>query len=518
MRNFLSHELFGKSTLRGATGILIITLFLSNVLGIIRDHYLAQKIPTDALDTYYAAFRIPDFIFNVLILGAISSAFIPIFTSYISKKKEKEGLYISSSFLNIIVLTVCFSVLILFFLMPKLVPYLVPQFNPEKQKMTLSLARFFLLSPIFFGISYILGGILNSFKRFLVYSTAPLIYNLSIISGTLFLADRFSVWGPAFGVILGAFLHMACQYPFAYHLGFRLKAAFDFLHPAILKIGKLMIPRAIGLGAAQVLLLVYTAIASKWTNAVAVFNLADNIRTMPTVVFGTSFATALFPTLAETFSLKRTLDFSSYLQKAITLILYILIPASFGMILLRTQIVRLILGSGFFKWSQTIQTADTLGYFAIALAASGLIPLLAKAFYALHNTKTPTLFAIYSVILSIILAFLLGPKMQILGLALAFSIGSFLNAFLLYFGLLKRISLDHKKIIFSLLKILFCSFLMAIFVQLSKHFIGNLVDMQRFWGVLSQTAGAVLVGLLSYTLFSFLFKLEEIKIILRFKE
>ncbi len=186
--------LSGKNTISGASWILVITLLLSNLLGLVRDHYLTQKIPTEILSSYYAAFRIPDLLFNVIILGAIASAFIPVFTSYITSKKEKEAWYIANSVINIAVIFLVGLAGILLVFMPQLISLLVPGFEEARRDLTISLARIMLLSPIFFGLSYIFGGILNSYKRFFVYSLAPLAYNISIILGTILFADAFGIY------------------------------------------------------------------------------------------------------------------------------------------------------------------------------------------------------------------------------------------------------------------------------------------------------------------------------------
>lgn len=504
----------GENSFKGASVILIITLFLSNLLGVFRDHFLAQKIPTSLLDTYYAAFRLPDLIFNLLILGAISSAFIPVFTSYISQKKDKEAWQIVNAFLNLAIVGLIITSLVLLFLLPYLIPLLVPKFDPEKQELTLRLSKILLLSPILFGISYIFSGILNSFKRFLVYSLAPLIYNLSIIFATIFLTDKYSVFGVAFGVIVGAFLHMLIQLPSVYNVGFRFRFVWDLANQGVRRITKLMLPRTIGLGSQQILLIVYTAIASTLGGgAVSIFNLADNIQTMPIVVFGTSFATAVFPTLSETASLQNQDRFCFYFNRTLKMIIFLLIPLSVGIILLRTQIVRLILGSGHFGWEQTILTAQTLGYFAISLVAQGLLPLLARAFYALQNTKTPMYIGIISSLFAIILAYILSKKLGVPALALAFSLGSFLNAILLYIFLRKKIDISkEKENLFFLIKVIFISAIMAIFIQIIKYNIAPMVDMHRFWGILVQITASSIVGVIVYYILAWLFKLDEAKL------
>ncbi|MCL5794837.1 MAG: murein biosynthesis integral membrane protein MurJ [Patescibacteria group bacterium] len=505
----------GENSVKGATIILIATLLISNFLGLVRDHFLAQKIPTAMLDTYYAAFRIPDLIFNTLILGSISAAFIPIFTSFISHKKNKEAWEITSSVINIAMLVLMISLAILFFLMPYIIPLMVPKFDLARQATTISLARIFLLSPILFGISYILGGVLNSFKRFVAYALAPLVYNLSIILATLFFADKFGVFGVAWGVVVGAGLHMLVQIPTVMKLGFRYYPIMLWQNLAVRKIGKLMIPRAIGLGAMQVMLLVYTAIASSLApGSVSVFNLADNIQTMPTVVFATSFSTAIFPTLSATFSLKKICDYCQYIWRTIRAILFALVPATIIFILLRAQIVRVILGSGYFGWQQTIDTANTLGLFAISLVAQGLVPLLAKAYYAQHDSRTPTIISIISVVLSIIFAYILVRFMGVSGLALAFSLASFVNLLALYLVLRSRVvefKNGEKNFWPFLGKITLATLLMAIVMQLAKDGLGMVVNMQSGLGILWQTLGTAAVGVGAYLIITYYFKCEEIK-------
>jgi len=501
----------GKNSFRAASGILIITLFFSNILGVIRDHYLSQKIPTDILSVYYAAFRIPDLIFNILILGAISAAFIPVFSELISSNKKEEAWRVANSIINIAILLLIVSSLILAILMPYLVPLFVPGFSSEKQELTINLARIMLASPIFFGLSYIFGAVLNSFKRFMVYSLAPLVYNVSIILGTLLFADRIGIFGVALAVVAGAFLHMAIQIPVAIKLGWHWRLLLDFKNFFVRKIGILMFPRAIGLGATQILLLIFTGIASALGgSAVAIYNLADNIQTMPMVVFGTSFAVAIFPTLAENYSKNDLEKFSYYFTKTLRSILFFMVPIAFGVVMLRAQIVRLILGSGFFGWEQTIDTANTLGYFAIALVFTSVIPLLARAFYAICNTKIPMMVTLLTVIISIVLAKFFTSSMGVEGLALAFSIGSFVNAVFLYIILRKKFHFEESAIFFFLLKILTASLIMAVALQEIKFVMALFVDMHRFWGILSQTLAAMAGSTLIYLLLTWIFNCEEI--------
>ncbi|MFA6422988.1 MAG: murein biosynthesis integral membrane protein MurJ [Patescibacteria group bacterium] len=517
-----------KNSVKSATLILVITLTLSNILGFFRDHFLAQKIITSDLDIYYAAFRIPDLLFNIVILGAISSAFIPIFTSFIAKSEEKKAWDVANSIINIGLLVILILAFISMILMPYLVNLLVPNFDSARKLQTVSLARLFLITPIFFTLSYIVGGILNSFKRFIFYSIAPLIYNIVIIVSIFLLSPKYGITGIAIGVIIGSVLHFLIQLPGVFHLGWRYKFNLNWKDPSVRKIGKLMLPRSIGLGANQIMLFIFTALASTLAvGSVAVFSLADNIQTMPIVVFGTSFATAIFPTLSEMAAKQEKIKFAQYLSKITKIILFILIPAAVGMFMLRAEIVRLILGSGHFKWNQTMMTYSALGFFAFGLPFAGLIPVLAKAFYAKHNTKTPVIVSVISIFISIIFAyaFIKLPSTErfvcfcgqsfygkVSGLALASSIGMFANALILMIIVIKKGWINEgQKIFASISKIILATVFMILCIQVAKNYLGLVVDMDRFWGVAIKAFGAAFVGIFSYLLAGYLLSMDEMK-------
>lgn len=502
-----------KNSLATASIILMVTLFLSNVLGVIRDHYLTQKIPTDLLSAYYAAFRIPDLIFNVLILGAIASAFIPIFTNLIAKDKESEAWQVASSVVNIAFISLVVLSIILAMAMPILAPLVVPGFDRAHQDLTVNLARIMLLSPIFFGLSYIFGGILNSFKRFLVYSLAPLVYNITIIAGTLLFADKFGVIGVAVSVVCGAFLHFFIQLPVALQLGFRFHFKIHWGHWGVRRIGLLMIPRAIALGANQIMLLVFTGIASSLGGySIAVYNLADNIQTMPMVVFGTSFSTAIFPALAEAISQNRHEDFNAQIQKFTRIILFFMIPMIVVLVLLRMQIIRLIFGSGHFGWEQTIATANTLAYLAASLVFTGLSPLFSRAFYAMHNTRIPMIVTMVGVGVSIALGKVFSLSMGVEGLALGYSIGAAITTISLYI-ILRRTAhiLSEKDLFWFIIKVIAATLVMALSIQAVKFAVALFVDMHRAWGVALQALIAVAIGLLIYGIITWLLGCEELK-------
>lgn len=507
-------KLFDKeNSVRGASILLMVTLTLSNILGLFRDRFLAKNIATSDLDIYYASFRIPDLIFNFLILGAITSAFIPIFSDFLAQKKKDEAFKVATSLINIAAIFTIAAAVILFFAMPLVMPLIVPSFDQARLEQTIRFSRYLMITPVFFSVSYILGGILNSFQRFLAYALAPLVYNLSIIVGAAFYGSAHGVNAIILFVIIGAGLHMLVQLPGVIKLGFKYRFSIDLRHPALKRILRLMIPRTIGMGVNQIMLVAFTAIASALAaGSIAAFELSNNIQTMPTVVFGTSFATAVFPTLTLAIASGDRVKFASYLNRTLRSIGFLLIPSTVIFILLRAQIVRLILGSGKFSWDDTRKTALTLGFFAISLLAQGLVPVLARAFYACKNTRTPMYVSIVSVVISVACAYPLSREIGVPGLALAFSIGSFVNAGMLLFYLRKNYrDIWNKDVLISYSKIIAITLVMAVAMYFTMHFMAGQVDMNRFFGVLAQALATVAVGFAVYVGLSYFFDFEEMK-------
>lgn len=545
MAGIFSRILARKNTITEASLLIAGFSLVAKLLGLFRDRLLAAKFgatePIDvyhSLDVYYAAFKIPDLVYNLLILGALTAAFIPIFTEYISAKKEEEGFRISSSFLNLIVLALLVLGIIIFFLAPFLVKLIAPGFtDPEKIKTTVDLTRIMLASPILFGISNIAGGVLNCYKRFLPFAIAPVFYNLGIILGIIFGAEKYGVYGPAIGVVIGAFLHMLIQVLGARSIGFRFQAILNIAHPAIKRMIKLMIPRVIGVAVVQVNILVQTIIASTLAiGSIAIINLADNLQSFPVNLFGIALSAAVFPTLAELVARGEPAKFEKTFSRVFRQILFLVIPASIMIILLRAQIVRLILGAGLFGWVDTKLTAAPLGVFAVSLFAQALIPLVAKAFYAFQDTKTPLKIALVAIIINILasltftrpgIAEAVKPFVgiedpivdaRVVGLAIGFSLATIINLLMLYLALREKLKeLNNLVIIISGLKILVASIVAGLSLYGTLYLVAPYVDTLTGPGLAIQTIIAGLVGLAVYLLISYIFGFEELKMILRFR-
>lgn len=528
--NIIFNSTPSKSVVSAAFVITIAGL-ASRILGLFRDRLLASTFGAgDTLDVYYAAFRVPDLIYNLLILGALSAAFIPVFTSLISKNDDESAWEMVNGILNIALsLLVVFSLLFAIFA-PFIMNLITPGFSEDKMQAVVMFTRIMFLSPIFLGISGIFGGILTSFKKFLIFSIAPILYNFGIIIGVLFFVKMWGPIGLAWGVVLGAFLHMLIQFPAAKFSGFKYKFIFRkaFENKNVRKVFFLMIPRTLGIAINQINLLVITIFASTLaTGSLAIFNLAQNIQSVPLGIFGISFAIAVFPVLSTLAAKNESDKFVEAFSKTFRQILFFVIPISVFIIVLRAQIVRVVLGSGKFDWSDTIPTFECLGIFALSLFAQSTIPLLARSFYALHNTKTPFYIAVISEIINILLVILLIGRLSIFGLVIAFSISSIIQMFLLLFFLhFKFGNLDDKKIFSFIIKISIASIAAGSIIQLFKNYLVNDLDisvlgvrlfyivspkiqLETFLGVFTQLTLSALAGILVFIGFCWILKLEE---------
>jgi len=501
--------------------LIALSSLVSRFLGIFRDRILAGEFGAgDTLDVYYAAFRVPDLIFNLLVLGALSAGFIPILTGLIKDQKcrertlfskcpNKEAWELSSNLLNIMGAALIAISLVGIAVTPWLVEIIAYGFSDEKKAATVNLTRIMFLSPVFLGISSVLGGVLQSFKRFLAYSVAPILYNLGIIFGALYLAPIYGVYGLSFGVVIGAFLHMMVQIPVVLRLGFKYKPLFDLKNKQIRKIGTMMIPRVMSLGISQINLLVITVIATTLAGgSLAVFNFANNLQSFPIGVIGISFAVAAFPMLsAHAFDREKLIyNFSNVFRQ----ILFFIIPATVLLLTLRAQIIRVVLGTGKFDWSDTLLTMDTLGFFALSLFAQASLPLLVRVFYARHDSKTPFFIGLVSAVVNIILSYYFASIMGVSGLALAFSVANIVNFILLWIFLRAELhGLDEVRILNSSFKFSVAAIALGTTVQGMKLLVWPIIDMTRFWGVFAQGAAAGISGIFVYIAFCSLLKSEE---------
>jgi putative peptidoglycan lipid II flippase len=388
-----------------------------------------------------------------------------------------------------------------------------PGYTGAKMDLTVLLTRIMFLSPFLLGISGIIGGVLVSFKKFLIYSLAPIFYNLGIIIGAVFFVKWMGPVGLAWGVVLGALLHMLIQYPSVKFSGFTFKPMFmeAFRNPGVRKVLKLMVPRTLTIAVSQINFTIITIFASTLAaGSLAVFNFANNIQSAPLGLFGVSFAIAVFPTMSAYAAKKEKKEFIEAFSRTFRQILFFVIPLSMFLFVLRAQTVRVVLGTGKFNWTDTILTFQTLGLLVLSLFAQSLLPLLTRAFYALQNTKTPLYIGIVSEAVNLILVVSLIGKYSVYGLAIAFSASSLLNMVLLMIYLRKKLAfIDGKNIANSFFRIIAASLVGAGVAQIVKYIVGTQGELDTFIAVLVQLVSAGTIGLAAFAVASYYFNVKE---------
>ena len=513
-------------TIHFAALILAVSSFFSLILGLIRNNLLSTSFAREQTDIFFVAFRIPDLVYGILITGGITAAFLPVFSSYFSKNK-KQAFKLSSNVLCCFFIGLSGLSLILFIFAPFFIKYLVPGFTQAQQAITLQLMRIMFLSPILLGISAILSAILQYHNLFFAYALAPLFYNLGIILGILVFYPFFGMQGLAWGVVLGALLHLAVQIFPVRKTGFHLRLVCDLKFPGLRKIFKLAAPRAIGSGAYHISLIVITAIASTISSgAISIFYYSNYIYGVPISLIGISFATAVFPALSKNFIEKKRMEFLENFNTTFRHLSFFAIPSSFLFFVLRAQIVRLVYGasilqSNYFDWWATRLTSASVGILSFSLLTACLVPFLARVFFAFHDTKTPVKIAVGSMALNIASAYffvwLLGfdnffqrflavilkisflENQGVIGLALSITLTSLFQAFLLLYFLKKKVSEIAGR---SLLKIIFqfssAAFLMAFCAWGSLRFYDFYFSTQSVVGIALQGLLAGTVGLIIY--------------------
>lgn len=498
-------------------GAILISFFtiISKILGLVRDRMLAYFFGAgEILDAYFASFRIPDLIFNTLVLGALASAFVPVFVK-LNQKDNKKAVYVSNSILNI--LTVALTIIALIFIVKAnfFVKLLVPGFNLAQLDLTIKLTRIMLISIVIFGASNIMSSLLNSYKSYFYYSLAPVMYNVGIIGGVI-LSKYYGYTYLAWGVVIGSLLHFIIQLFAVIKIGWHYLPIFDFKDLYVRKIFKLMLPRTLGLAIMQVNQVVITMIASNLVaGSISVFYFGMNLQSAIVGVFGVSIAIVVFPVLSE--HAHNDEKFIDYLVHKIKKIIFLVVPISVLMIILRAQIVRIVLGTGNFDWHDTYYTAQVLGYFSLSLVFQCLVPLIARAFYALEDTKTPVITSMISFILNIILAIILSRSMGIEGIAIAFSLSSMVNLILLFLVLNKKFRQfkKHKLNIF-IFKVLLSSFFMGVMTYLVRHFASLGVNMDKFIGIALQFLVSFTLGVIVYFIFSIIMKIPEAEMLKKY--
>ncbi len=423
-----------------AAALVMVFFLLSRVAGLAREMIIGARFGTGAeLDAYLAAFRVPDLLFQLVAGGALGSAFIPVFTGCLARRDLTGAWRVFSAVTNLVLILLTVLALIAAVAAPWLVrTLLAPGFTPAQQALTVTLMRWMLASTVIFGVSGILMGVLNSLQHFLLPALAPILYNLSIILAAWFLAPTLGVYGLVIGVVVGAALHLDVQLFGLWWYGARYRATLGLRDPQVQEVGRLMAPRVLGLAAVQVNFWVNTLLASALPpGSLSALNYAWMLMLLPQGIVAQGVATAAFPTFAALEAQGRRAELRRTLSDTLRGVLFLAIPAAAGLFAWRVPLIRLLLERGEFTSRSTELTAVALAFYAFGLVGHSAVEILARAFYALHDTRTPVAAGVGAMAGNVLLSLWLRGPLGHAGLALANTLAVTVEMVLL-FGLLSR--------------------------------------------------------------------------------
>jgi putative peptidoglycan lipid II flippase len=435
----------GRRAVVEAAAVVGSATLVSRVLGFARDMVVARAFGAGALtDAFFVAFRLPNLLRRLVGEGALSSAFIPIFTEYLTTRPRSEALRMFRAVVGGMMVVLAGLTLLGIVTAPLLVRMMAPGFfaEPDTGALTVRLTRLMFPYLFFVGLSALAMGILNAHRHFLTPALAPIMLNLAIIGAVFGLVPRLPVpvFGLAVGVLIGGLGQLAVQLPVLAGRGLLVAPAWDRGHPAVARIIRLLAPVAVGQSATQLNILVDTVIASfLMGGSVSYLYYADRLVEFPLGVFGIAIATAVLPTLSEQAATGQPAAMRATLSFALRLATFITLPAAVGLFVLREPLVRVLYQRGHFGPTETVQTAWALGFYAVGLVGFAAAKIGAQAFYALGDTRTPVKVAIGAMVLNSVLAIGLAFPLRHGGLALATSCSATANAITLVWLLRRRL-------------------------------------------------------------------------------
>jgi putative peptidoglycan lipid II flippase len=493
---------------RLAQGALVVLtgFLLSRLLGAVRNIVIAAHFGAGAqYGAYVAAIALPDLVFQVLVGGAVGSAFIPVFKRYHALGRDDEAWHLTSSVINVFALVaLTTSALLAVFARPVMDVWVAGQ-DAEFRDLVANLTRILLISPAVFAVSTFCSSVLNSYNRFAIAAMAPLLYNLAIIAAALVLSGPLGIYGLALGAVVGALLHLLIQLPFCLRLGMRWRPVVDLAHTGVREVARLFAPRVLGLGVVQLNQVLSAIVLASFLGAVSIgyLNYAWQLIMLP-LALAMAVGTAVFPTLSEESALENRAGFQQVFLLSLRMILFLTIPASIGLIVLGEPLIRLIFEHGQFDSNATVNTASAMVFYALGLAGHATVEIVDRVFYARHDTRTPVLAAVLAVGVNVVASLvLMRTGLNFRGLALANSVAALVEAGVLLRFVSRRMpGLTIRRLTTPALRILAASLVMGLPVA---WLAAQLDPLLRPYGTAGQalllavcvSAGAVLYGAVS---------------------
>jgi putative peptidoglycan lipid II flippase len=506
-----------QTSIGSASAVLALMVLASRILGLIRDRLLSARFAPDDLGVYFAAFRLPNLLFELLVMGALTSAFIPVFMKYLSLGKEADAKRMAAIVINASVVIFIVLALPVFVWAESASRFFAPGFSFVQVQEMASYTRFiiaFQVAPLLVGNFFI--GILQSYNLFLIPAIAPVVYNIGIIFGILFLTPSFGLFGTVIGVAIGAVLFVLIQIPLLLRVGYRHALSLSLRHPGVKEVGRLMAPRTFGLAASQIDTTVDLMLASLLgARMVTIFNFAQHLQQLPIGLFGATVAQAALPSLSFSSAREDAEQFKKTIVAALHQVLFFVLPVSVLFIVLRIPVVRLVFGAARFDWEATVLTGMTLSAFSVSLFAQAIIYVLARGFYALYDTRTPVLVGVVAIGINTVLSviFIQALHLPIWSLGLSTSFASMVNAFFLLLLLDRKVArFSRWELLLPPLKMAVAALVAGVMVYVPLKLFDQLVfDTTRTFGLILLTGTSGSLGISTYFFLSWVLGVGELQ-------
>lgn len=506
-----------QTNILSAAFVIMATVIFSQILGLVRQRLLVSIFgASNTLGVYLASTKLPDFLFQLVFAGVLSSSFIPIFSDLLAKDKEEDAHKMASALMTLGLIIFSILALFLFIFTPFFLQVINPGsgFSTEQMALMANLTRIIIFAQILFIIGTFLSALLQSYNHFFIPGIASALYNLGMIIGIVCLSRYVGIFSSAYGSVLGALIFILVQLPMVKIVKFTFKPIISFKIPGVLEALKLMWPRTISIAVFQLgtlaIVMLISFLSSSGRNYV-IFDYAQTLAFAPIVLFGQTIAQAAFPVLSR--EREKLEDFKLTFIASFNQILYLILPVSVLFLVLRVPIVRLIFGAAQFDWQATVLTGKTLAFFSISIFAQALIYLISRSFYALHDTKTPLIVGTISTSFIIILGslFILSFKWGVESIALAYSISGIFNFFILLILLDKKIGgFDWKNLVNSFVKIFSATVFTGFALYIPIKLLDQLVfDTTKTINLILLTGVSSAIGLSLYLFLTWLFNVKE---------
>ena len=496
----------------GAAGMLVAAMAISRILGYLRDVVIYAQFGQNRLtDAYNAAFSIPDFLYLLIVGGALSSAFIPVFSGYIAKEEHEEAWEVAWTVFHVVTGSMLLGIVVGMSFTPQLVNFLVPGFDAATKELTVLLTRIMFIQAFFMALSGISMAILNSHKHFLWPAVGSVLYNFGIIAVGYFLSRYYGIIGFSVGVVAGAMMYFAVQLPALKRTGMKYSFRLNLKHPGFRRILLLILPVLIGMSANQINLFVNQMLASTLSGGlVAALRSGQRLMMLPVGIFAVAIGVAIFPTLSEHAALEKIKDFKRMASLGLRTIFFVSLPSAAVLIVLRVPVIRFLFQQGEFTKEATIATSAALLFYAIGILGYASIQVLNRIFYALEDTRTPVITSVTAMIVNIVLNFLLLESMGHRGLALAYSVAGILNMVILIFLLWRKVGgMSFSRLTISFFQSMVGSIAAGLVSYTIAVSLERTLDMSYKLNQGLQVVSGMAAAVLVYFIISSLFKMEE---------